>query len=252
MAYGRVVSRGVGEYFEENSNRRVIVIGLSSLLLLLIVIGIIVGIVVSNKNGDKSNGDYESEAASSSATTSNATRNATVINQAVKAVCSVTLHQESCYRSLSMLEGANTTTDPEELFRYSLNVIMNRLIDISTYPKSLSNTTADPMVIEALEICTELIDDSISQLNDSIHLVSPQPEETLFSKYKVDELRTWLSATITDQETCIDGFVGTTGGYKENMQVTLANSTEFASNSLAIADKILGVLQQLNFPPHNP
>ncbi|KAL9405853.1 hypothetical protein Peur_002825 [Populus x canadensis] len=72
----------------------------------------------------------------------------------------------------------------------------------------------------------------------------------------MDDLKTWISTTITDQETCLDALqeLNVTKHFNQTLvdhvKAEMENSTEFVSNSLAIVAKILGLLSDFNIPIH--
>jgi hypothetical protein len=60
--------------------------------------------------------------------------------------------------------------------------------------------------------------------------------------------KTWLSATFTDQETCLDALQELNSTLVDDVRTAIENSTKFANNSLAIMAKILGLLFNFNIP----
>lgn len=54
----------------------------------------------------------------------------------------------------------------------------------------------------------------------------------------VDDLKIWLSAVITYEETCLDGLENTTGDAAQAMRDAMQSSVELTSNALAIVDEI--------------
>lgn len=67
------------------------------------------------------------------------------------------------------------------------------------------------------------------------------------SEYMSD-LKTWLSASITYQQTCLDGFENTTGDSGEEMKKLLQLSGELTSNGLAIVTELSQVLSTYQLP----
>lgn len=226
------------------ARKRRIIIGITSFLILLVVIGAVLGIIQKHKN-------MKTSAASAASSTTDSTINATSVNfnSAIKAVCSVTLHPDRCYSTISSF-GRNIT-DTEKIFEASVKTTMDVLRDVSSFPATLRNETDDPRVKKALDICTKMIDDSLDQLNQSLILMAPKSGEQISTEFRQDDLTTWLSATISNQETCLDSFEGTEGGFREKMEVAMTNSTELISNSLAIASKVLGYVGLFNSPGSN-
>ncbi|WOL13926.1 hypothetical protein Cni_G22706 [Canna indica] len=58
----------------------------------------------------------------------------------------------------------------------------------------------------------------------------------------VDDLKVWLSAAVTYQETCLDGFQNTSGDAAASMTKALNSSSMLTSNTLAIVDQMSTVL----------
>ena len=93
-------------------------------------------------------------------------------------------------------------------------------------------------------------DDAADNLNDSISLVDVQPGINMLSLEKIDDLRTWLSASLTNQETCLDTLEEMESGFLEQMKSQMQNSTEHTSNSLAIITEMSWILKTIDIPLH--
>ncbi|KAK7845204.1 pectinesterase 3 [Quercus suber] len=224
--------------FKKKTRKRLIIVIISSIVLLALVIGVVAGTIIHKRN-------------SSSSPSSN-TVPATEVTPAasLKAVCSVTQYPNSCFSSISSLETANTT-DPEVLFKLSLHVAINELSKLAKdTPSKLTALTNDPKVKAALTVCQGLFEDAVDRLNDSISSMDVGSDDKLLSSAKINDIKTWLSTTITDQETCLDSLQDLNSTVVDYMKIATKNSTEFTSNSLAIVAKILGVLADFNLPIH--
>ncbi|KAL8098787.1 hypothetical protein AgCh_031490 [Apium graveolens] len=217
--------------FRKKTRKRVIILIVSVVLLVAIIIGAVIGTVVHNKN------NKSPPSSSPSAPTSVA---------ALNAVCKETLYPESCYSSISALNLGNTA-DPEELFRISLRVVIDSMRSLS---QTIVTETVDPGAKKAFEVCQEVVDDALDRLNDTLNAmdVNEASGEKFLSVSKLNDLKTWLSATITDQETCLDALA------EFNATASLGDAmdkpAQYASNSLSIVAKILGVLAKFNVPVH--
>ncbi|MBA0778326.1 hypothetical protein Gotri_006199 [Gossypium trilobum] len=101
-----------------------------------------------------------------------------------------------------------------------------------------------------------MFDDALDRLNDSATSLEVGEGEKLLSDSKISDLKTWLSTAITDQETCLDSLeeLNATKHFNatvvEEMKAAMQNSTEYASNCLAIVARILGLLTDLNIRIH--
>ncbi|XP_050285112.1 pectinesterase 3-like isoform X1 [Quercus robur] len=224
--------------FKKKTRKRLIIVIISSIVLLALVIGVVAGTIIHKRN-------------SSSSPSSNPVPATEVTPAAsLKAVCSVTQYPNSCFSSISSLETANTT-DPEVLFKLSLHVAINELSKLANnIPSKLTAITNDPKVKEALTVCQGLFEDAVDRLNDSISSMEVGSDDKLLSSAKINDIKTWLSTTITDQETCLDSLQDLNSTVLDYMKIATKNSTEFTSNSLAIVAKILGLLADFNLPIH--
>ncbi|KAJ0983752.1 hypothetical protein J5N97_002108 [Dioscorea zingiberensis] len=236
--YGKV-SEAEDRDFRRKTRRRLIFIIVALVLLLVIVVGVTVGTIVSRKHNNDGGTNSSSTPSTSMASS-------------IKAMCKVTRYPDSCFSSLSSAEASTSTStsDPEELFKLSIRIAMDTVSNLSSLPDTLSVPANDKRLRAALDSCKELFEDAVDHLNTSLASLSPAPGEKLLTSTKMDDLKTWLSAAITDQATCLDGFEGTVGDAGAKMEAAMKNSTEFTSNALAIAAGIFNIMDKLKFPVH--
>lgn len=222
--------------FRRKTKIRFIFIAVAVVLLVAIVAGVAISVSVNKRRrGDSSSSPQLSTSASSS----------------IKAVCSVTRYPDSCFASLSSAISNSSTvaTDPTALFQLSLAVASRSLSKLSSFLFTLKIPTTDSRLQAAINDCKELLDDAIDRLNDSTAIFTTAKHgEKILSDSKISDLKTWLSTTITNQETCLDGFEGTTGGFRENLEAAMVNSTQFSSNSLAIVTGVMEIMGKLHVP----
>ncbi|XP_011048628.1 PREDICTED: pectinesterase 3 [Populus euphratica] len=227
--------------FRRKTRKRLIIVVVSFVVLLAVIIGAVIGVVVHNRNNNSSSNPVPPPELTPAAS--------------LKAVCSVTRYPTSCFSSISALETGNTT-DPEVLFKLSLHVAMNELSKLKDYPDKLIQSIDDATLQDALKVCATVFDDAVDRLNDSISSMAVGEGRKILSTAKMDDLKTWISTTITDQETCLDALqeLNVTKHFNQTLvdqvKTAMENSTEFVSNSLAIVAKILGLLSDFNIPIH--
>ncbi|KAG9146803.1 hypothetical protein Leryth_005130 [Lithospermum erythrorhizon] len=219
--------------YRKKTRKRVIIASLSSIVLVVIIVGAIAGALV-NKNKENSRKN-------SSVSTSTAAE--------LKSVCDVTEHKKSCFSSMSELNTANST-DPEAIFLLSLQVAKHSINKLSALPQEWMSKTDDPFVKKAIEVCGVVFDEALDKVTQSISLTNAKNGGWALSVPKINDLKTWLSAAITNQETCLDSLEEANAPILEEVKRIMKNSTEFASNSLAIVTKIFGVLGDLGLPLH--
>ncbi|KAK9078402.1 hypothetical protein SSX86_002459 [Deinandra increscens subsp. villosa] len=234
--YGKV-DPAEEQAFRRKTRKRLIILIVSVVLLLAVIIGAVAGTLI-HKNNNNNNNNNNNDVSSSTAAA-----------QSIKAVCSQTLHPESCYTSISEINKSNST-DPEELLKLSLQVVLKSLSDLSSLPESLKQATSNETVKLALTVCETVLNDAVEYLQDSISSMDVKSGEKLLTVPRIDDLKTWLSTAITNQDTCLDALKEMNATFAPEVEFQMRNSTEYASNSLAIVSKISGILSRLNLPFH--
>ena len=99
----------------------------------------------------------------------------------------------------------------------------------------------DPRVRAAYDDCLELLEESVEALSRSLVSVAP-PSDSSNGDGAIkpaaigsnEDVLTWLSAALTNQDTCSEGLEDTTGALKDQMVNNLKDLSELVSNCLAI------------------
>ncbi|CAN0877791.1 Pectinesterase 3 [Linum grandiflorum] len=239
--------------FRQKTRRRYIIFGISSVILIAVIIGAVAGVVIHNR---KSDGNGSSDADKLPPTESPAA--------SLKAVCSVTEYPASCYSSISELEAGSNSSDPELLFKLSLQVAMAELSKLRELPSKIQIPENDTAIQLAVEVCSTVLDDSVDRLNDSIATMAseaagggqPNQKKQMLSKERIEDLKTWLSTAVTDLDTCLDAMQlnetehSGSAAILQQLETAMENSTELVSNSLAIVTKVMSLLSDFNIPIH--
>ncbi|KAL8166352.1 hypothetical protein V2J09_007851 [Rumex salicifolius] len=179
---------------DEEGKKRVAIIGVASLFLVAMVIGVTIGVSKSEK-GTGNNGDIS------------ATR------KAVDAICQPTDYKEMCKSTLE--KGAPNTDNPRDLAKAAFNAAVDEINNVTEHSLLLKELLKDPQTANATK---EMGDFDMSNMDEII-----------------TNLKIWLSATITYEETCIDGFDEkntTEAGLK--VRKLLTTLMRMSSNGLAI------------------
>ncbi|XP_022722872.1 probable pectinesterase/pectinesterase inhibitor 21 [Durio zibethinus] len=207
---------------------KVAVISICSVFLVAMVVAVAVGVNRSQSGSDNGGGASSGEISTST--------------KAVKAICQPTDYKESCEKSLS---NANTT-DPKELVKIGFQAAISEIEKVIANSTTVKEVAKDPMARQALENCNELMDYAIDDLKNSFNQLGA------FDISKLDEfienLKIWLGGAITYQQTCLDGFINTTGEAETKMKELLKTSRELTSNGLAMVSEISSILNNLNIP----
>ncbi|KAL0323444.1 UNVERIFIED_CONTAM: putative pectinesterase/pectinesterase inhibitor 28 [Sesamum angustifolium] len=202
------------------------VAGLAAILVVAMVVAVAVGVTRKNAEveGSASNGGGSISTGST---------------KAVQSICAPTDYKETCESSLSH---ANST-DPKELIKAAFDFTVKNIGDILTNSPLLKEAAKDNGTKQALEICQEVLDTAIDDLRRSFDKVGEF--DVLEANEYVEDLKTWLSAVVTNQETCIDAFENTTGDTGEKMKNLLKTAREMSSNGLAMVNEMSSILSSL-------
>ncbi|KAL7107264.1 hypothetical protein ACP275_06G043300 [Erythranthe tilingii] len=191
------------------TRRRFTLIGISSIVLVAVVVATVVGVTQTNKGSSKSKDETKS------------------ISSSIKAVCNVTLYPDTCYNSLSpMVKSGNVKI--QDLYKLSVQVAINELTEVSKKFDAGKLNITDEKTVLALQSCQELFTLALDHLNNSVTI----NDMNLLDAF--GDLRTWLSSAATYQETCMDELESISSGLTSFAGESLKNSTEYTSNSLAI------------------
>ncbi|GKV00002.1 hypothetical protein SLEP1_g12766 [Rubroshorea leprosula] len=135
-------------------------------------------------------------------------------------------------------------------------VSLNELANISSLlsPKSIvSLERTDAVLHGALDVCRDLNKDAIGNIIKSFASVQMSQGKVVLSTDTVNDIRVWLNAAVTYQKICLDGLkkVANETALARYIGNVMRNSTEFTSNSLEIASKIMTYLHYFQTPIHN-
>nr|KYP65705.1 putative pectinesterase/pectinesterase inhibitor 61 [Cajanus cajan] len=104
----------------------------------------------------------------------------------------------------------------------------------------LSFAATEPKVRAAYDDCLELLEESMDALTRSLDsvlsssMVPSSGEIRPAAAGSTEDVMTWLSAALTNQDTCAEGFDDTSGSVKGQMANNLKDLSELVSNCLAI------------------
>lgn len=169
-------------------------------------------------------------------------------SKSIQSICQPTDYKDECESSL-VAGGANNETDPKKLVQLIFDATIERVREGMNQSSLLQKAAADPRTQKALEACDELLDYAVDDLRNSVEKFAGMDISRVGEV--VDDLRVWLSAAITYQQTCLDGFENATGDTAESMAQALNSSAALTSNTLAIVDEISSVLTSFQIAPLN-
>ncbi|KAL1531487.1 pectinesterase [Salvia divinorum] len=193
------------------TRRHITVIALSSIVLVAIIVAAAVGATQTRDNNNNNNNKYAG------------------------GLLRRDPLPDSCYTSLSPLVKSRHIS-PHELYKLSLQVSVDELSRAADgffgSPTVKKVVVADNRTLAAVESCRKLFFLALDHLSDCAS-----------SAAGLHDLRTWLSAAGTCQQTCVDDLSAADAALGSLAEGHFRNCTEYTSNSLALvsaAEEALG------------
>ncbi|KAK9099640.1 hypothetical protein Syun_026685 [Stephania yunnanensis] len=165
-----------------------------------------------------------------------------LLQEGIKAACAITDYKERCESSLTKAVGSNSSADPKDLFKGVVSAILDEVDP--AFNQSLTFSSDDPKIKSAIEDCQLLLRDTKEELGLSMSNVN-DGEVTQISS-KTPDLNNWLSAVMSYQQACIDGFPE--GELRTKMKDGMKTAKELTSNALAILSEFSSVKSVLQIP----
>lgn len=216
--------------------QRKIIIAVVLILILLIAVGAAVVYFVVMKKDD---GGHGKKSGSKSASAKNkSSESGKSDEKSVKALCAGTDFEDTCKDTLSKAveKDADAAKKPKELLRVTMVAAGDEIDKAKKQSGDLKLDT--PQKKAASEDCAALLQDAKDDLDASIASIEGKDIGSLSSH--AADLNNWLSAVLTYQDTCIDGFPD--GEEKAAIEKSLKTAKEIGSNALAIVSQLTSVL----------
>ncbi|CAN8254910.1 unnamed protein product [Cochlearia groenlandica] len=159
-------------------------------------------------------------------------------SESIKSICSLTQYPETCFEALSSSSSPSLNeSDPESILELSIRLASEKASSLSLSFRSIDDIPEEAAVGD----CVKLYVDAVSQLNDSMSEIATAKKkdgENWLTEDVVGDVKTWISAAMTDGETCSDGLeeMGTVVGKEIKKEMVIAN--QMMSISLAIVSHI--------------
>ncbi|XP_026430207.1 pectinesterase-like [Papaver somniferum] len=216
---------------QQRLKQKITVAVISVLVLILIIASCVVAIVYrSGHNAKKQE-------------TAGTTKQVTHSTNGIKMICDATDFKQTCESKLGKIMSSNSTNHPKDLLKAAIFAIIDE-IETSFLNVSSKFKTDNPDESKALDDCHILLGDAIEELDASADHVGGNDIEKL--PQRTHDLDNWLSAVMSYQETCIDGFPD--GKLKSDIQKAFKTAKELTSNSLAIVSEMTTILSALQVP----
>ncbi|MCD9643591.1 hypothetical protein HAX54_031193 [Datura stramonium] len=158
----------------------------------------------------------------------------------IKSSCKSTTFPEVCVASLSGYAQAIKNSQ-EQLVKTALSVSLDRAESTKGFvSKLLKFKGLKPREYAAIKDCVEETNDSVDRLSRSVNeLKGMDRSHGKDFQWHMSNVETWVSAAITDENTCTDGFAGRAlnGRIKASIRSHIANLAQVTSNALALINQ---------------
>ncbi|KAK9983692.1 hypothetical protein SO802_033217 [Lithocarpus litseifolius] len=154
----------------------------------------------------------------------------------VQEACSVTRYPDICVRSLASFS-STAKRSPRKWARAGVSVTIGEVKDVAQNLKKLKKYRFMKGKNRiALSDCVECIQDALDELHKSLDVLRRLSKSTF--NEQMSDLNTWISAALTDEDTCLDGFEDQKGKQVKLLQNQVLNATYITSNALALVNKL--------------
>ncbi|GFP88274.1 21 kDa protein [Phtheirospermum japonicum] len=161
----------------------------------------------------------------------------------IRSSCRATTYPSVCVQSLSSY-ASTIRKNPKQLVMTALAVSVERAQSTKSFVRKLSKLRGlKPREYAAIKDCVEQVSDSVDRLSDSARelkrLGRARGPEFI---WHMSNLQTWVSAALTDDSTCMDGFSGRAldGRVKSSVRARLTSVAQVTSNALALCNQFAG------------
>ncbi|XP_020575661.1 pectinesterase inhibitor 9-like [Phalaenopsis equestris] len=165
----------------------------------------------------------------------------------IRRSCSVTLYPQRCYSSLK-LYAATVRQNPLTLAVIAANISLANIKEASFQGVALQRRNTK-RIASALHDCVDLLltaADLTEQSAAEIQKLGPAAQAGGPSfAWEVSNAQTWMSAALTNEDTCIDGIDEVVGGGGATAEVAafrakVARVEQYTSNALALLNALVG------------
>ncbi|CAJ1943448.1 unnamed protein product [Sphenostylis stenocarpa] len=158
----------------------------------------------------------------------------------IKSSCKATRYPVVCVQSLSGY-ASKIGRSEQELAMAALTVSVSKTRSCTSFLKKMvTEKGMKGKVYNAVRDCIENMDDGVDRLSQSekeLGLVGkPKGKDFL---WHMSNIQTWVSAAITDQATCLDGFDGSRldANLKAAIRSRVVAASQVTSNALALVNR---------------
>ncbi|KAL5728159.1 hypothetical protein ACHQM5_001273 [Ranunculus cassubicifolius] len=158
----------------------------------------------------------------------------------IKSSCSVTLYPSLCIQSLSSY--ADTIQEnPKQMAQAALTVSLSVAKSVKVFVTKMSKSKGLKRIeYKVLKDCVDNVGDSVDRLSMSIQELGHMGHGEENFIWHMSNAQTWVSAALTEENTCLDGFAGRggmDGRLKTVIRSKITSVARVTSNALALVNR---------------
>ncbi|KAI4332634.1 hypothetical protein L6164_017526 [Bauhinia variegata] len=157
----------------------------------------------------------------------------------IKSSCSTTQYPALCVESLSVY-ASTIQQNPHRLVQTALSLSLNKTLSTQSFVSKLNKFKGlKSREYAALRDCFEEISDGVDRLSRSLKELKLCNVKGEDFTWHISNVETWVSAALTDESTCTDGFAGKAlnGRIKNSVRARVINVAQVTSNALALINQ---------------
>ncbi|KAL6986075.1 hypothetical protein U1Q18_019442 [Sarracenia purpurea var. burkii] len=161
----------------------------------------------------------------------------------IKTSCRATRYPALCVRCLSNYATKIQQSD-EQLAQAALAVSLATARSTSAFVSNMTRVSGiKPREYQALRDCVDTMGDTVDQLSRSIRELGQVGRSAAGGGrdflWHMSNVQTWVSAALTDENTCVDGFSGAAmdGNVKAAIKSRVVGAEHVTSNALALVNR---------------
>ncbi|KAE8700356.1 hypothetical protein F3Y22_tig00110557pilonHSYRG00263 [Hibiscus syriacus] len=154
-------------------------------------------------------------------------------NDLIRSSCVHASYPSLCFRTLSSYSGPADT--PRDLAQAAVKVSLSRARKVSTY-LTTRVTGKSKRERVALSDCVDQISETMDELSKTLQELKHLRGETF--GFQMSNAQTWVSAALTNEDTCLDGFEGVDGNVKSDLKKKITNVAKVSSNALYMINRL--------------
>ncbi|XP_073034806.1 pectinesterase inhibitor 3-like [Primulina eburnea] len=156
-------------------------------------------------------------------------------NDLVRSSCVHASYPDICLRTLSSYGGSAST--PRDLALAAVRVSIARVRRASDFLSNLKGIARRER--GALTDCVEQMGDSVEELSKTLSALKNLRRGGDF-RWQMSNAETWVSAALSNEETCLDGFKDISGHVRSDVRRSMTNVARVTSNALYLINLLDG------------